>query len=46
MKKIIAAAALFSLVSLLGATGCSTMEGVGKDIQKGGKAIEETARKY
>ncbi len=46
MKKIIVAATLFSLVSLLGITGCSTMEGVGKDIQKGGEAIERTARKY
>ncbi len=46
MKKIILATALISLTSLLGITGCSTMEGIGKDIQKGGEAIESTARKY
>lgn len=28
---------------LLGLGGCSTMEGVGKDIQRGGEAIERAA---
>lgn len=27
----------------LAATGCNTLEGVGKDIQKGGEVIEESA---
>jgi len=30
---------LFALV----ASGCNTLEGVGKDIQKGGEVIEESA---
>jgi len=46
MKKIIIVTTLLSLVSLLGLSGCSTVEGVGKDIQKGGEAIEKTAKKY
>ncbi|WP_456413254.1 entericidin A/B family lipoprotein [Thiolapillus sp.] len=46
MKKLIAATTLFTLVFLFGITGCSTIEGVGKDIQKGGKVIESTAKKY
>jgi predicted small secreted protein len=25
--------------------GCNTVEGLGKDIKKGGEAIEDTARK-
>ncbi|BAO45033.1 entericidin A/B family lipoprotein [Thiolapillus brandeum] len=46
MKKIIIVTTLLSLVSLLNLSGCSTMEGVGKDIQKGGEAIEKTAKKH
>jgi predicted small secreted protein len=37
-------AALF-LVSLLGTlSGCNTVEGAGKDIEQGGKAIKNEAR--
>ena len=46
MKKIISALTLVLSLSLLGVTGCSTVEGLGKDIQKGGEAIEKTAKKY
>ncbi len=46
MKKFVSALTLILSLSLLGITGCSTMEGLGKDIQKGGEAIEKTAKKY
>ncbi len=46
MKKFISALTLILSLSLLGVTGCSTVEGLGKDIQKGGEAIEKTAKKY
>ncbi len=45
-KRIVASllAALF-LVSLFGTlAGCNTMEGMGKDIEQGGKAIKNEAR--
>ena len=44
MKKLIILLAVlaFSSISL---SACSTVEGVGKDIQKGGKAIEKEAQK-
>ena len=33
------------LVGLIGTlSGCNTMEGVGKDIEQGGKAIKDEAR--
>lgn len=35
------------LVSAVGAmTGCNTMEGAGKDIEQGGKAIKEEAKEH
>lgn len=40
MKKLFAS--LFALMIL---AGCNTMEGVGKDIKKGGEAIEKAADK-
>jgi len=46
MKKILIVTMLLSLLSLFGLSGCSTVEGVGKDIQKGGEAIENTAKKH
>jgi len=45
MKKIIAIASLLAFVSVLGLSGCSTVEGVGKDIKKGGEAIEGASKK-
>ena len=43
LKKI---SALFALAGLVfGLAGCNTIEGVGKDVQSGGKAIENAADK-
>ena len=36
-------ATLFA-ASLLGTVGCNTVEGAGKDIQQGGKAIKDEVR--
>lgn len=33
------------LAALVLLAGCNTLEGVGKDIQKGGEKIEEAAKK-
>jgi entericidin B len=41
MKKIYAV--LVAGLLMTGLYGCSTVEGVGKDIQKGGSAIENAA---
>jgi len=30
------------VIALVGIAGCNTIEGMGKDIEKGGKAIQET----
>lgn len=36
--------ALFAFfIAALSLTGCNTMQGVGKDVQKGGEAIEKAA---
>ena len=40
MKKL-----LFVIAAALWLAGCNTVEGVGKDIKKGGEVIEDTARK-
>jgi predicted small secreted protein len=38
-------AALFALAGLVfGVAGCNTLEGVGQDVQAGGKAIEKAAK--
>ena len=38
-------AARFALACLLfGVAGCNTLEGVGQDVQVGGKAIEKAAK--
>lgn len=37
--------AILMLLGMLGAiTGCNTIEGMGKDISRGGEATQETAR--
>ena len=36
--------AIFLLGSLGALTGCNTVEGAGKDIEKGGKAIKDEAQ--
>ncbi|QJR14671.1 entericidin A/B family lipoprotein [Usitatibacter palustris] len=40
MKKL-----LFLVAAALFMSACNTMEGVGKDVQKGGEAIEKAAKK-
>lgn len=41
MKKIVAMILLVTVGALF---GCNTMEGAGKDIQQGGKAVSKTAK--
>lgn len=35
---------LFVVIVALGLAACHTVEGIGKDIQAGGKAVEKAAR--
>lgn len=35
---------LLTLLVLMGLSACNTVQGVGKDIQAGGKAVEKAAR--
>ncbi len=42
MKKLFA---LFCAAALTMLTGCNTMAGMGKDIQRGGEKIEDAAKK-
>ena len=41
MKKLMM---LMVLVSIAGLIGCNTIEGAGKDIERGGEAVSETAK--
>ncbi|MGA7980959.1 MAG: entericidin A/B family lipoprotein [Chromatiaceae bacterium] len=41
MKKFIT---LMILVSITGLIGCNTIEGAGKDVQRGGEAVSDTAK--
>jgi predicted small secreted protein len=41
MKKLFA---LMLLLSIAGLIGCNTIEGAGKDIERGGEAVSETAK--
>jgi len=43
MKKVLTA--IVTSVFVVSLYGCSTVEGMGKDIQKGGQAIEGAAKK-
>jgi predicted small secreted protein len=43
MKRIVLA--VLSAIALGALAGCNTMEGLGKDIKKGGEAIEKAAEK-
>jgi len=40
-----AAAILVGILLSVGILGCNTFRGVGKDLQRGGQAIENTAEK-
>ena len=42
MKKI--AALVFAMISIAMFSACNTMQGVGRDIEKGGQAIERAAK--
>lgn len=46
MKKmfVFAAITLFSLYLILSGSGCSTMEGLGKDIQTMGEGLSDVAK--
>jgi len=44
MRKIVYVA-IASLLAMVVLAGCNTMEGLGKDIKKGGEAIEQAADK-
>lgn len=48
IKKIFAPllAALFAASFLASLAGCNTVEGAGKDIEQGGKAIKNEAREH
>jgi entericidin B len=35
---------MLPLIAILFLTGCNTVQGVGKDIQAGGKAVEKVAK--
>jgi len=35
---------LLAVIAMLAATACNTVQGVGKDIQAGGKAVEKAAK--
>ena len=41
-KKLVVALVVGSLISM-GVIGCNTFKGAGKDIQKGGKGVENAA---
>jgi len=43
MKQLISAFLLISTLSIL--SSCNTIEGAGQDIQKGGKKLEQEAKK-
>ena len=36
--------ALLTAVTLISASGCNTVQGIGKDIEKGGEAIQKSTR--
>ena len=43
---VLALAATFALPSFALLSGCNTVEGAGKDIQKGGEKINEEAKEH
>lgn len=42
MKKLLSCLCLLGLISVL-LSGCNTIEGMGKDIERGGQEIQEAA---
>ncbi|MFT3756527.1 MAG: entericidin A/B family lipoprotein [Pseudoxanthomonas sp.] len=45
MKRVISSAVLMLFLAMLVA-GCNTMAGVGKDVQKAGEKVEDSADKH
>ncbi|THT97957.1 entericidin A/B family lipoprotein [Lampropedia puyangensis] len=43
MKKVVSIV-LASFISIASLAGCNTVQGVGQDVQQGGKAIEKAAK--
>ena len=44
MRKLLTALIMLGLFSTLGAiSGCNTVAGAGKDVERGGEAIQDTA---
>jgi predicted small secreted protein len=43
MKRLIALMLVSSYVMLVGLAGCNTMQGAGKDIERGGEKIQKEA---
>lgn len=37
-------AAIFTLIAAFGLSACHTMQGLGKDVQSGGEALEKSAK--
>lgn len=37
-------AVMVTLIAAFGLSACNTLQGVGKDIQKGGEAVEKSAK--
>ncbi|HLX24167.1 MAG TPA: entericidin A/B family lipoprotein [Usitatibacter sp.] len=48
LKKFLAPllAAAFLASSMVALSGCNTIEGAGKDVEQGGKAIKDEAREH
>lgn len=43
VSRVFTVALAFCVLASIGGTGCNTVRGAGKDIQKGGKAVENAA---
>ena len=46
MKRLIALMLVTSYVLLAGLAGCNTMQGAGKDIERGGEKIQKEAQEH
>ncbi len=42
-RKTVVAAVLVGVLVAMGAFGCNTIRGMGRDIQRGGEAVEDAA---
>ena len=46
MKKLIAVVLAASYVLLAGLAGCNTIQGAGKDVERGGEKIQKEAQEH